>query len=212
MENFNDKNDQTALSMQGAIALLRKGEICAFPTDTIYGLGAKASDAKAVQKLFAVKNRPPEKAIILLCADLAMAKNMVEFSPIGLELSRYWPGALTLVLPLKICAPIAAKALAVKNFLGVRVPANDLARQLISGVGEPIATTSANVSGKLPAVNAKQVVDQLGSKIPLLDGGLCQLGFASTILKVDGDKVSLLRKGAIPLGQIEARFAISISD
>ncbi len=190
--------------------LLDKGEICAFPTDTVYGLGARADNGEAITKLFAAKNRPVSRAIILLCADLDMAKNLVEFSPSAISLANYWPGALTLVLPLKQTATIARRELAVTSHLGVRVPASNIARQLISGLGQAIATTSANISGHQSTTNAEQVIDQFNGTIPVLDGGQCTFGEPSTILKVDGKRVELLRAGPVLTVDIEQKLGFRI--
>ena len=208
MEKVHGNNGKVSLS--SAIRLLGEGKICAFPTDTVYGLGARADDGEAISKLFEAKKRPLSRAIILLCADLEMARTLVEFSPAATVLAHYWPGALTLVLPLKKNTDIAKHALAVSSHLGVRVPASNIARRLISGFGRAVATTSANISGKPSATSAAQVIDQFKGAIPVLDGGESQLGEPSTILKVDGDHVELLRSGPVSLDDIEQSLGFGI--
>jgi len=208
MKKVHDNNGK--ISISSAIELLAKGEICAFPTDTVYGLGARADNGQAIRKLFEAKNRPVSRAIILLCADLDMAKNLVEFSPSAINLAGFWPGALTLVLPLKQTATIAKQELAVTSHLGVRVPASNIARQLISGFARAVATTSANISGNPSATSAEQVIDQFDGTIPVIDGGKCTFGEPSTILKVDGRRVELLRAGPVLVDDIEQKLGYRI--
>ncbi|MCF6325773.1 MAG: threonylcarbamoyl-AMP synthase [Devosiaceae bacterium] len=203
-------NNIAKLSLSSAIELLAEGEICAFPTDTVYGLGARADNGQAIKKLFEAKKRPVSRAIILLCADLDMAKKLVEFSSTAKILANYWPGALTLVLPLKKAANIARGELAVSSHLGVRVPASNIARQLISGVGQAVATTSANISGNPSTISAEQVIEQFDGTMPVLDDGQCIFGEPSTILKVDGKRVELLRAGPVLVDDIEQNLGFSI--
>ncbi len=210
MENINCETQNSSICLEEAIRLLATGRICAFPTDTVYGLGARADMAEAIIKLFEAKNRPGNRSIIVLCADLAMAGELVEFSPRAIELAGYWPGALTLVLPIRHNAPIAKRALAVEDFLGVRVPASPEAGKLISGLGQAVATTSANISGRDSAVSAGQVMEQFAGAVPVLDGGQCTRGEPSTIVKVDGERVELLRAGPVPVDDIEQRLGIAV--
>ncbi len=203
-------NNSGKISLSSAIELLVKGEICAFPTDTVYGLGARADNGEAIKKLFAAKNRPLSRSIILLCTDLDMAKKLVEFSPSAKILANYWPGALTLVLPLKNPTNIAKQELAVTSHLGVRVPASNIARQLISGFGQAVATTSANISGNPSTISSEQVIEQFNGTVPVLDGGKCTFGEPSTILKIDGKRVELLRAGPVLVDDIEQKLGFKI--
>lgn len=184
-----------------AARILRGGGIVAFPTDTVYGLAAHPDHLRAIQQLFIAKQRPPEKAIPLLLADasdLALVAN--DLSDEALRLARaFWPGALTIVVPRRVPLPDAP------DTVGVRVPALDVARNLIRAAGGALAVTSANISGGENTVTAAEVAAQLGGRIDaILDGGRCPGGVASTVVDATSRPIRVLRQGDISLEQLRA--------
>lgn len=185
-------------------ALLRAGEIVAFPTETVYGLGADAASSDAVLKIYETKGRPRFNPLIVHVADLEMAKSLVEMSPLAEKLARFWPGPLTLVLPKRKDATLSDLVTAGLDTVGVRVPDHPLALALIRAAGLPLAAPSANRSGKLSPTTAAQVRTAFAGLVPVLDGGPSQSGVESTILAVDGDTVTQLRAGALAREEIEA--------
>jgi L-threonylcarbamoyladenylate synthase len=186
-----------------AVELLRAGELVAFPTDTVYGVGALVWDAAAVAKLYAAKLRPLDKAIPVLLADPAdlplVARNL---PPVALHLAeRFWPGPLTLVVPKAERVP--PEVTAGGESVAVRVPDHPLARALIRAAGAPLATTSANLSGQPSPVTAEEVAAQLAGRVAMiLDGGRCPGGVPSTVADLTGSTPRVLRPGPITLEQI----------
>ena len=184
--------------------MLRAGEIVAFPTETVYGLGADATNSDAVLKIYETKGRPRFNPLIVHVADLAMARRYAIFSPLAEKLATLWPGPFTLVLPKRPEAGISDLVTAGLDTVGIRIPDHPLALALIRGAGLPLAAPSANPSGKLSPTSAQQVRAAFKDKVPVLDGGASQSGVESTILAVDGDTVTQLRAGALPRDEIEA--------
>ena len=158
-------------------ALLRAGEVVAFPTETVYGLGADATNSDAVLKIYETKGRPRFNPLIVHVADRAMAETLVEFSPLAEKLSAFWPGPLTLVLPRRPDAGLSDIVTAGLDTVGIRVPNHPLALQLIRAAGRPLAGPSANPSGKLSPTTADQVRRALRD-VPVLDGGPSSAGLA----------------------------------
>ncbi|RDE10555.1 L-threonylcarbamoyladenylate synthase [Pelagibacterium lacus] len=188
-----------------AAALLRAGDVCAFATETVYGLGADATNSDAVLKIYETKGRPRFNPLISHCADLAMARRYGVFSPLALRLAQaFWPGPLTLVVPLTPGAGLSDLVTAGLETVALRVPGHATARALIEAVGKPIAAPSANPSGKLSPTMASHVRDAFADTVPVLDGGPCASGLESTILAIDGERVVQLRAGALPREEIEA--------
>jgi L-threonylcarbamoyladenylate synthase len=189
-------------ALEKAAALLRAGDLVAFPTDTVYGVGAIFSNAAAVKSIYLAKGRPDSKGIPLLLASLAdLPFVAAEVSDRASRLAAaFWPGPLTLVLPK---SPAVPPAVSQTSTVAVRVPDHPLARALITAVGAPLAVTSANRSGE-PATVAPTVVRQtLGDRIAaILDGGLAPGGIPSTILDCTVDPPHILRPGPIPAGTI----------
>jgi L-threonylcarbamoyladenylate synthase len=180
-----------------AAALLLDGQLVAFPTDTVYGLGAHPSFASSVAALYEVKARPADKAIPLLlsgAADLLKVADPV--SDLAWRLAeRFWPGALTLVLPK---SPAIIDAVSSGPGVAVRVPDYPAVQGLIGRIGGLLAVTSANLSGAPSPITAQDVVAQLGGRVPIvLDGGPCRGGVASTILDLTADPPRILRVGAL---------------
>jgi L-threonylcarbamoyladenylate synthase len=188
-----------------AIALLRAGRIVAVPTDTVYGIAADLALPDAIQRLFAAKGRPPEKAVALLLADAAQAAVLGIVGPAARVLAdRFWPGGLTLVLPVRPGASLPAILAGGAPTVGVRVPDHPAPRALAAALG-PLPTTSANRSGEADARDAAEIAVRLGEAIALvLDGGPIPGGPASTVVDCTGDRPILLRAGAIPPQAIAA--------
>ncbi len=188
-----------------AVAVLNAGGIVAAPTETVYGLAAQAADGAAVAKVYALKGRPAFNPLIVHVADAAQAAELVTIDPLAARLiAAFWPGALTLVLPLRPGAPVASLVTAGLPTLAVRSPAHPVMRALIAGAG-PLAAPSANASGRISPTRADHVRASFGERAPLiLDGGPCTLGLESTIVAVADGAVTLLRAGAIPAEAIAA--------
>lgn len=184
--------------------LLKAGEVVAFPTETVYGLGADATNPDAVLKIYETKGRPRFNPLIVHVADLAMAEQLAEFSPLARRLATLWPGPLTLVLPRRADAGLSDIATAGLDSVGIRIPDHPLAQELIRAAGRPLAAPSANPSGRLSPTTAEQVIHGFGGRVPVLDGGPADAGVESTILAVTGDTVTQLRAGALPRDAVEA--------
>jgi L-threonylcarbamoyladenylate synthase len=188
-----------------AVALLRAGRIVAVPTDTVYGIAADIALPDAIERLFAAKRRPPEKAVALLLADTAQADVLGVVGPAARVLAeRFWPGGLTLVLPRRPGARLPDVLAAGAPTVGVRVPDHPAPRALAAALG-PLPTTSANLSGEPDARDAAEVADTLGDAIALvLDGGPIHGGPGSTVVDCTRARPVTLRAGAIPPAQIAA--------
>lgn len=189
------------LAVRRAIEVLRDGGLVAFPTETVYGVGALASDADAVRRLYQAKGRSAEKAIPVLIADLDQLRQVaVDPSPAAVRLARrFWPGPLTLVLRRQ---PGLPQAISETATVGVRIPNHPLALALLGAAG-PMAVTSANRSGGPSRQTAGDVFEDLSGRIELiLDGGRSPGGQPSTVVAVLGDRPEILRQGPIPLAEI----------
>jgi len=205
MTQLATRNSQhtTCNTLAAAAELLRAGELVAFPTDTVYGVGAIAWDAAAVGKLYTAKLRSLDKAIPILLADPAdLALVASDLSPVALRIAaHFWPGPLTLVVPK--AARVPAEVTAGSDTVAVRIPDHELARALIRAAGAPLATTSANLSGGASPATAEEVAAQLGDRIALiLDGGRCPGRVASTVLDLTGPAPRILRAGPVGLADI----------
>jgi L-threonylcarbamoyladenylate synthase len=191
-----------------AAALLHAGDLVAFPTDTVYGVGAIAWNREAVGKLYVAKLRALDKAIPILLADAAdLAQVARDVSPAIRRLAeRFWPGPLTIILPRS--AQVPDEVTAGGDSVAVRVPDHSLARTLIREAGAPLATTSANLSGGPSPVTAHEVSAQLAGRVAMiLDGGRCPGGVASTVVDLTGSSPVILRPGPISLAEILAVVA-----
>jgi len=185
-----------------AAEIIQAGGVIAFPTDTVYGIGVSAFDQAAIEKIYRVKVRAAEKAIPVLLGDLSgLSKIAVLPSPaVNKIINKFWPGALTLILPL---LPGLPGNLSTTQTIGVRIPNFKLTRELLNLTG-PLAATSANLSGLPSALTAGQVSQSLGGKIDLiLDGGTAPGGVASTVLDCTGEKFQILREGPISLEMLK---------
>lgn len=194
----------TAPGIAAAANLLRAGELVAFPTETVYGLGGDARSDLSVARIFDAKGRPRFNPLIVHVPSLAEAEKYAVFSPQARALAQaFWPGPLTLVLPLQPGAGLSPLVTADLGTVAVRVPAHLLARALLEAFGGPLAAPSANPSGGVSPTRAEHVIQGLAGKIAaVLDGGPCAVGVESTILSLDPVPV-LLRPGGLPLEALE---------
>ncbi len=201
-----DKSVVVQEQIEHGISILKRGGLVAFPTDTVYGLGACFSNLSAVERIYRLKKRPRNVALPLLLADtVQMSQIAAAVPPVAWLLAgRFWPGALTIVLPrAKLVPDIITGG---GETVAVRMPAHAVPIALIKGLGAPMAATSANVSGQPSALTAGEALSQLGDRIDLIiDGGRCFPGEESTIVDVTGVVPRLLREGALSreeLGQV----------
>jgi L-threonylcarbamoyladenylate synthase len=188
-----------------AAALLRAGELVAFPTETVYGLGADALDPAAVAKIFAAKRRPADNPLIVHVADAAAARAVTAAWPAAAATAAaaLWPGPLTLVLPRAPTVPDATTA--GQATVGVRVPDHPVALALLRACGRPLAAPSANRSGRPSPTLAAHVAADLGDEVALiLDGGAPRVGLESTVLDLSGARPLLLRRGGVTLETLRA--------
>lgn len=197
--------EPTAANVETAARILRQGRLVAFPTETVYGLGADATNDRAVAAVFAAKDRPHFNPLIVHLASYEEAARIVHFEERAKRLARaFWPGPLTLVLPRREGAPVSRLAGGGLETLAVRVPNHEVARALLIATHRPIVAPSANRSGRLSPTRPEHVIASLGARVDLvLDGGPCRIGLESTVVDlVDG--VLILRPGGIPAVRIEA--------
>jgi L-threonylcarbamoyladenylate synthase len=189
-----------------AVRLLRAGKLVAFPTETVYGLGADATDDRAVAAIFDAKGRPRFNPLITHYAEAAAAAREVTFTPLAERLAaRFWPGPLTLVLPRRAGSRVSLLCSAGLDSLGVRVPHHPLALDLLRRFGRPLAGPSANPSGRLSPTTAQAVREGLEERVALvLDGGATPVGLESTVLDLTGAQPALLRPGAVTREELEA--------
>ena len=196
-----------------AARLIAAGEIVAMPTETVYGLAADATNGAAVARIYAAKGRPSFNPLIVHVPGIEEAQTFAEFNEAASDLaSRFWPGPLTLVLPLRDGAKIASLVTAGLSTIAVRAPAHPAMRDLLAATGRPLAAPSANASGRISPTRAAHVFATLGGRIPLIvDGGATAHGLESTIVAATGGALRLLRPGPIDLdltietgGRVEA--------
>jgi L-threonylcarbamoyladenylate synthase len=194
-----------AEGMAWAAALLRQGRLVAFPTETVYGLGGDARSDLAVARIYEAKGRPRFNPLIAHVSDMDMARSLAVFDARAEALAaRFWPGPLTLVLPLRPDAGLSPYVTAELPTVAIRLPAHPIARALITAFGGPLAAPSANPSGRVSPTRAAHVVDGLSGRIAaVIDGGACGVGVESTILGLF-DQTELLRPGGVPVEEIEA--------
>ena len=187
-----------------AASILRAGGLVAFPTETVYGLGADATNPDAVRKIFAAKGRPATNPLIVHVADAGVAKRYTtNWTPAAQTLAAtYWPGPLTLVLPKTADVPDVVTA--GRATVGLRAPDHPLALELLRAFGRPVAAPSANRSNRVSPTTAQHVRDELGDAVDVvLDGGACRVGIESTVLDLSTDVPRILRPGAVTRRQIE---------
>ena len=192
--------------IEKGVEILRKGGVIAFPTDTVYGLGADAFNRTAVEKVYEIKNRPRHQQLPLLIADLEQLTALAEPIPeIARFLAgRFWPGGLTLVLPRRDSVPPYP---ALGSTIAVRIPDHPVCQALTWSLGNPLIGTSANVSGRPAALTAGEVEQQLGGRVDLIiNGGQCPGGKESTIVDVGREPPAILRQGIVPAREIDKAY------
>ncbi|MEN7343226.1 MAG: L-threonylcarbamoyladenylate synthase [Pseudomonadota bacterium] len=187
--------------LERALQILQEGGLVGMPTETVYGLAADATDARSIAHIYAAKSRPQFNPLIAHVDSLASAQLQGVFDSRAIALAkRFWPGPLTLVVPVNETATVAELARAGLPTIGLRVPAHPIARELLERFGKPLAAPSANPSGRISPTSAGDVAGAFGAEVSLVvDGGRSRAGIESTILSVlPGEPVRLLRPGAIP--------------
>lgn len=185
-----------------AARLIAAGEPVAMPTETVYGLAADATAGEAVARIYAAKGRPRFNPLIVHVRDIDQATEIASFNEDARALAeRYWPGPLTLVLPLLTVMPIASLVTAGLDTIAIRSPAHPAMRDLLAATGKPLAAPSANASGRISPTRADHVAASLAGRIPLIvDAGPTALGLESTIVAATGGGLRLLRPGPLDLG------------
>ncbi len=194
------------MSIEDAVEALRRGELVAFPTETVYGLGADAANPQAVARVFAAKGRPHFNPLIAHVLGLTDAERHAALHPRARALAeRFWPGPLTLVAPRRAESTVCELACAGLRTIALRAPSHRIARELIEEFGGPIVAPSANKSGHVSATTAAHVIADLGNAVDMvLDGGAAGIGLESTIVAVDeSGRGTLLRPGAIARDELE---------
>ncbi len=192
--------------IEKGIKILQRGGVIAFPTDTVYGLGADAFNSMAVERIYEIKNRPKHRQLPLLIAEVERLTTLADSIPeIAWFLARrFWPGGLTLVLPKTDSLPAY---LAPGPTIAARIPNHPACLAIIQHLGNPIIGTSANISGQPPALTAEEVGQQLGGKIDfIINGGKCPGGKESTVVDVTRESPVILRQGIIPAHEIDKAY------
>ena len=206
MERTTEQLDSGSAGIARAAQLLSQGGLVAFPTETVYGLGADARQDSAVAGIYSAKNRPGFNPLIVHVADIDTVQHYGEFNDTAMRLAQaFWPGPMSLVLPLKAGHGLSELVTAGLGTVAIRVPAHALGQALLRAFGGPVAAPSANLSGAVSPTTAAHVLDGLGGRIDaVLMGENCEVGLESTILAAEGETVSLLRAGGLPVEIIES--------
>ncbi len=199
-------------AMDRAIALLDSGEVVAIPTETVYGLAGDATNGEAVARIFEAKGRPRFNPLIAHVCDMEMAERIGVFDPLSRRLAEeFWPGPLTLVLPLREDAGIHSLVTAGLSTIALRMP-RGFGGELIARLGRPLAAPSANSSGRVSTTTAEAVAADLGTRIRLVvDAGPTPVGLESTIVKAEGEGLRLLRPGGVAAADIEAVAGVPLT-
>jgi L-threonylcarbamoyladenylate synthase len=185
-------------AVDNAVATLRAGGLVGMPTETVYGLAADAHNPSAVAQVFALKGRPSFNPLIVHVDSIDMAARYVHWNPQAQALAKaFWPGPLTLVLPLRPNAGVCDLVTDGGDTLAIRLPAHPVARAMITALGRGIAAPSANRSGRVSPTHASHVRDEFGDALPVMDGGACQHGLESTVLDLCAQTPVILRPGSI---------------
>ncbi|WP_105439055.1 L-threonylcarbamoyladenylate synthase [Neorhizobium sp. T25_13] len=198
-------------ALRQSCTVLADGLPVAIPTETVYGLAADATNPAAITRIYETKGRPRFNPLICHMSDLDMAERYADFDPISRRLAEaFWPGPLTLILPLKPESGIHALATAGLDTVGIRLP-KGFASELIRAFGKPLAAPSANTSGKVSPTSARHVADDLGEKLALIiDGGAAPVGVESTIVRVENGVIRLLRPGGVAAEEIETATGLAV--
>ncbi|MEY4270059.1 MAG: hypothetical protein RLZZ58_1275, partial [Pseudomonadota bacterium] len=194
-----------------AAALVRAGHPVAVPTETVYGLAADATNGDAVAAIYAAKGRPAFNPLIVHVPDLAAAAALGAFGPVERALAAaFWPGPLTIVVPRTADCPAASLATAGLDTIALRVPAHRAMRALLAATGVPLAAPSANASGRISPTTAAHVLSSLDGRIAMvIDDGACAAGIESTIVRVAGDRIDVLRPGPVTHEMLRAATGLS---
>ena len=205
---MSERLDATPQGIEQAARALRAGRLVAFPTETVYGLGGIATDDRAVAAIFAAKRRPRLNPLIVHVASRDAARALARWSPLAERLAaRFWPGALTLILPRAERCPLSSLVSAEGETVGLRLPAHPTARALLEATALPVAAPSANPAGAVSPTTAEHVVEGLGDRVDLiLDGGRCPIGLESTVLDLTEARPRLLRPGGVARSALEAEL------
>ena len=192
-------------SLKLAAIALQQGQLVSFPTETVYGIGADATNDRAVAAIYGAKGRPSFNPLIAHIATIEMAKEIAEFTPLAEKIAEiFWPGAVTLILPLKMPSSISKLVTAGLDTIALRMPAPKIARDLLYLADRPIAAPSANLSGGISPTLASHVEADLDDKCAyILDGGACEQGLESTIIDCTADKAVILRPGPVTLEALQ---------
>ena len=203
----------TPESIEDAAAMIVAGQLVAFPTETVYGLGANALNGEAVAKIFAAKGRPSFNPVIAHGSSVSMLEDFAVFDERARALAdKFWPGPLTFILPKKENSEISELVTAGLPTLAVRIPAHPTALALIEKAGVPIAAPSANRSGQLSPTSPHHVSDSLGEAVQMiLAGGNAKFGLESTVLDLSGEKAVILRPGAVTAEEIEEAIGETVA-
>ncbi|MGC4107528.1 MAG: L-threonylcarbamoyladenylate synthase [Thermomicrobiales bacterium] len=196
-------------ALEQAITALQHGGIVAYPTDTVYGIGASIHYPGTLSRIYEIKGRKADASLpILLASSGDLAKASTGVDPLLLSLaSRFWPGSLTVAVPAKPSLP--PQVIAADGTVGVRVPAHSVALTLAQRVGGVLATTSANISGQPPATKADEIGTTLRNRLDvILDGGISRNGRASTVIRLEGDTIHIIREGAISAETIQSAWRL----
>ncbi len=194
--------------IQRALAILQGGDVIAMPTETVYGLAANAYDEAAVQKIFAIKNRPKQNPLIIHCGSVARVAEIAEIPEHAMRIfNAFSPGAMTVILPRKPDCHLADSALAGLRSVAVRIPSHPFAKELLQALQFPLAAPSANLSGRLSPTQASHCA---GLGVEVFDGGTCELGLESTIIDATDSNLCLLRHGSISVEAIESLLGYHI--
>ncbi len=190
--------------MARAGAQLARGELVAFPTETVYGLGASALSDSAVAAIYALKERPQFNPLIVHVRSLEEAARYVQISPLAQALAQaFWPGALTLVLTRREDCPLSLLVSAGMDAVAIRMPSGAVAQALLAAAGVPVAAPSANRSGRISPTQAEHVRSEFGDRVTVLDGGACAIGVESTVVDARGKYPVLLRPGSVTAAMLE---------
>ncbi|MDK4731456.1 L-threonylcarbamoyladenylate synthase [Rhizobium sp. CNPSo 3490] len=196
--------DVSDSAIEAAAHLMRNGEVVAFPTETVYGLGADASNPAGIERIYEAKGRPRHNPLIIHVSDLEMARRMAHFSrKAEVVAASFWPGPLTLLLPKRADAGLASAVTAGMTNVAIRFPSSSVAQRLIRAVGFPVAAPSANRSGKITSTRFAEVARQLNGRISgIVEEDTCDHGLESTILSLVGSPI-ILRHGSVPQEALE---------
>ncbi|HEY5831585.1 MAG: L-threonylcarbamoyladenylate synthase [Hyphomicrobiaceae bacterium] len=203
--------EATAGAIAAAAQALRQGELVAFPTETVYGLGADATNGRAVAAIFTAKGRPRFNPLIAHVPDVAAVERLGRLGELGRKLSAaFWPGPLSLVMAKREGCPVSDLATAGLDTIALRVPSHPVAQALLRAVGRPVAAPSANRSGHVSPTTAAHVEADLGAHVAMiLDGGPTSVGLESTVVDVTGDEAVILRVGGVSREAIARALGVS---